>query len=1410
MDLAPFAAYLPLDRRHALAAGRALPDRAAGAALFVDISGFTPLTAALAADLGPQRGCEELVGLLNRVYGALIAAIHRYGGAVVNFSGDALTTWFDGDSALRAAASALAMQQAMGEFADLEMAGRPVRVLLKAGLAHGPIRRFLVGDPLHGRLDVLAGATLDRAVQAEQLAAPGEVVVAPEAAALLGGGLVVREWRQGRAVAAGLAAAAPPAPWPALDLAALSPESLRPLLLPAVYERLAAGQGEYIAELRPAVALFLRFGGLDCDSDDAAGGKLDAYVAWVQRVLARCGGHLLELVTGDKGSYLYASFGALSAHEDDAERAVAAAAELLRPPPSLAFITAVQIGISQGRVRAGAYGSPARRNYGVLGDEVNVAARLMESAPPGEMRLSERVARACRRLWTLEALPDLPIKGKAAPLHPYRPLARAERPAGPSGRALAGRKAELALFAQHLAALRAGERRILFLEGEAGIGKSRLLEEFAGMAGAQGCRWLAGVAPSIEQHTPYRAWRDVLAGLLGLEEYAPVDALRCRAAGWLRKTVPALELQYPLLNDVLPLDIAETPATRSLDPPARRDSLTALVVDMLRAVTAAGPLVLALEDAHWLDSLSWDLALAVSRALAGQPLLLVLALRPLEAPPAALDGLRCLPGCAAMPLAGLPPDEVAALAAARLGIAPAALPPDVAALVQERAAGNPFFAEEMALALRDSGALTVEGEGCAVHGDLAALRESVPRTVEGVVLARIDCLPPERQLTLKVAAVIGHAFLYRTLRDIHPGRVLDDLLRPQLDEMTRRGLTLREALEPELSYLFKHVITQQVAYETLLFAQRRELHRAVAGWYEQVYAPDLAPYYALLAHHWRGAEEAAREHFYCRLAGEQAAARYANAEAIAFLGRALELAPADDLAGRYALHDAREAVYHRLGRREEQAGDLAVLDRLAAALHDDRRKAAVALRRLAYAYHMDDYPAATAAGEEGLRLARLCGDTAAEAQAYRGLGIASVQKSRAAARAHLERALELAEVSGDTPCRVACLRSLGHDILRSGEDAAAACVYLEEALEIARAAGDRLVEIQSLLSLGFAAYEEAFVRGGGGFARARSYLEQARRGAGEIGFRMGQVDACFYLGHLARDDGGDFALARDSYEQALRLAREVGARSRESRALLALADLFCHNQGDYLPARAHYEQARAAAELIGLGEVAAAGRAGLGIAALALGQYAEAVEHLEAACRMGERWVEAQALDALCQAYHELGDDGAAAACGQRALQVAREVDDRLRQGLCLAGLGRALAGQGRLDEAGASFRQAAALFQEMGNRASAAAATAGLAEVALAQGDGEQARALVAEVVAYLRDNPQDQAGDRTALYGPCCRVLRAAGDPRADDLLAAAYRWLQKKAAAIADESMRRSFLENVPTHREVLRLHGPPPSC
>ncbi len=252
-----------------------MPDRVHGSALFADISGFTPLTEALAKELGAQRGAEELTANIGRVFHAVIEELDAYDGNVIYFAGDAITCWIDGDDGTQACAAAEGMQRAIRRTGTIVTpGGSTVELGMKVAIAVGDARRFVVGDPDIQLIDVLAGRLMDDLAAAEHHAQKGEIVLDSSAIEALGDRVELAELRRDGdgdetyGVFGGLRVDV--APKPGRQPPALPEELVRPWLLPAVYERMKTGRGEFLAELRPAIPVFLRFGGIDYDNDDDA------------------------------------------------------------------------------------------------------------------------------------------------------------------------------------------------------------------------------------------------------------------------------------------------------------------------------------------------------------------------------------------------------------------------------------------------------------------------------------------------------------------------------------------------------------------------------------------------------------------------------------------------------------------------------------------------------------------------------------------------------------------------------------------------------------------------------------------------------------------------------------------------------------------------------------------------------------------------------------------------------------------------------------------------------------------------------------------------------------------------------------------------------------------------------------
>jgi len=1313
----------------------ATADRFPAAVLFADVSGFTPLTEAL-AQKGAE-GPEELTRLLNHYFSHMIALIEAEGGEVVKFGGDALTVVFptlQGDlnvATRRAQQAADAMQAAMSQFATLETSVGPVALGMKIGIGAGETLAAQVGGVGDRWEYVIAGDPLRQVAQAEHQAARGEIVLSPEAKAVVSPQPL------------------PSRPLPRLDWSRVqNPAAVEAVLRAYVPHVVTAWLGEelreWLAVLRPMSVLFIGVSGVDYALTDAVP-RLHTFLRAAQEVIQRYEGSINKLAVDDKGTIFIVLFGAPPrAHEDDPQRALRCALELQAMAATQGLELA--IGVTTGRVFAGPVGSESRREYTVMGDTVNLAARLMGVAGTGQIRCDFETYRNARNRMTFDLLPSVRVKGKAGLIRIYRPTGEAARESAPDARgALIGRRAEVGRLQAALAGVRAGRSRVLLIEGGAGIGKSRLVEELIRLMREQGLAGLVGGGSSIEQQTPYRAWREIFTSYFYLEELDDPAQRQRRVQDHVGDVAPDLVERLPLLNDVLHLGLPETPLTASLDTHLRHESLVSLLLALLRAWAAERPLVVILEDAHWFDSLSWDLTLQVARALivSRVPLLVVVVMRPLDEKSARVEPqtLAGLAEAERLSLESMTPEETVALAAARLGVADGGLPETIANLVRERAGGNPFFAGELVYALRDNGLITVETEDgatrCIVSGDLDRAAQALPDTIQGIVLSRIDRLPPEEQLTLKVAAVIGRTFGYAPLFNtlgVHM-EVSHGSLKIYLADLADLDLTPLDAPEPELTYIFKHIITQEVAYETLLFAQRRQLHRTVALWYERTFGDGgdasgrqeldspLAPHYPLLVYHWHQAEDRERERRYAGLAGQRAAAQFANAEAAGYLSRALDLTPQADLVARYDLLLAREGVNDLRGEREAQARDLAALAALAEELDDDGKRAAVALRQANYYEATSDYGAALDAVERAIA-----------------------------------RAARTEELIDDTEGYIAW----GRMLVRQG-DFDAAREPLERALTMARSIQNRHAEAQSLHRLGIVHYCQ------GDFEAALEHSQQALQSYRAGDHRQGEADVLSNLG-VIHYESGDYPAARDYYERSLSIVRTTGDRWGETVALNNLGTVYC-DLGDFAAARDYHQQA------------------------------------LDIRIAIGDRWGEAMSLTNLGLVHQGLRNHESARNHCERALVIQREIGDRRTEGYTLTYLGHALTDLGELKAAVKAYQAAVELRRELGQYSLLIDDWAGLAHIALVQGRPAQALEHVQDILSWIEVNSLEGIEYPLQVYLICYSILQATaqGDPasveRAQGVLAAAHSALMERAASISDEALRLKFLENVTTNREII---------
>ncbi len=605
------------------------------------------------------------------------------------------------------------------------------------------------------------------------------------------------------------------------------------------------------------------------------------------------------------GDGLLAFFGAPIAHEDDPQRAVLAGLEILTEIQNFHQEAArrwgidfnVRVGINTGLVVVGAVGSDLRMEYTALGDAINLAARMEQTAQPGTVQVSEATYKLIAPLFDFEALEPLEIKGKSEPVTAYRVLGQKARPGRLRGiqgldAPLIGRQQEMDALQARFAELRQGRGQIVSIMGEAGLGKSRLLAELRRGVSADNAarlRWLEGRSLSYQTATPYAPFTDLLGDTFGLQkEQADASQKYERIKEGIGRLWPGHEAEIApfiaTLMDISPVgdDIEKI---KYLEPPHLRSLVFAHCAAFFQHLASQQPLVLVFEDLHWIDPTSLDLLESLLPLTDRAALMIIAAFRPRKQDSswrfhetAARDFTHCYTPVSLNPLKEAESRE---LLGSLLHIED--LPDKVRRLILERAEGNPFFVEELIRSLLDAGLIIHE------NNHWRAVREieniSLPNTLAGVITARLDRLDETTRRIVQAASVVGRNFDLEALTDLL-GK--SQKLESGLNELERRELIREKSRLPTRNYLFKHILTQEAAYASILLSRRRELHLQIARSMQQRQSEKFAE----IARHFLEARQPAQAAPYFIQAGKDAARAYSTQEAIGSYSQVLKMGEA--------------------------------------------------------------------------------------------------------------------------------------------------------------------------------------------------------------------------------------------------------------------------------------------------------------------------------------------------------------------------------------------------------------------------------------------------------------------------------------------------------------------------------------
>eukprot|EP01117_Protostelium_nocturnum_P014485 TRINITY_DN5511_c0_g2_i2.p1 TRINITY_DN5511_c0_g2~~TRINITY_DN5511_c0_g2_i2.p1 ORF type:complete len:1733 (+),score=655.57 TRINITY_DN5511_c0_g2_i2:165-5363(+) len=921
------------------------------AVMFADISGFTALTERLAGE--GLEGVEKLTTVLNQYFGKLIGIINKYGGDIIKFAGDAvLVIWPTTSRPGLSGMILLACQCAKALLEDLDSytvnsVGSILR--LHIGIGAGEVSGIHIGG-ISNRIEFfISGQVLEQVSNCEKQAGPGEVYVSLIAWMMVEPGRLQGIQRgKGGFGNYRLDSIEAPAELPqeeGLRLFKDMEASLKAYIPDSVLRHIDSGTKSWLAELRRVSVIFLN---LTVPFKDIHLAELQTSFTEMQKIIAKYEGTIRQFMIDDKGSVLIVGFGPPPlSHQDDAIRAVKTALEIFEKLRKLN--TPCAIGVTTGRAFCGDIGTAARREYAMVGDIVNMAARLMVAAKTGILTDSDTFE-ACKAADELkfERLPEIRVKGKTNPIAVFVPsldtnirINGTTKSYG-SSHILVGRDEEIKLITRVSNRIKqkksrgrlvlsrsaggsesfhnivvspassrfensssgkvtAAQARVLIFEGEAGIGKSRLLNYVEDL-------WVenttfTGTGSQLESSKPYHAWQDIFK-----EALDPKGKLLADLESQLDSEL------IPLLNCVLPINVPDTEKIKSMGGQMRSEQTQLILMKLLSVLVPSTSLII-MENAQWLDSASWGLALSASQQM--ESCLFVIAMRPIKSNSFQYSQLIHQDYCVRVVLKPLNEEETALQSAEILKVEK--ISSDMALKVHEKSQGNPFMTQEIVQALNVSGALQVKQSGeCIMTREVEEALESVPNSITGLLTSKVDRLSPSQQILLKVASVIGQIFSLPILIRLLPEESREESqIIADLEVLVSVSILYKEEEEEGLppTWCFGNTLIRDVVYNIMLFSQRRGMHRELAGIYTRDH-PGNTSYYPILAYHFKQSEEIEKAIDYYSKAGSNCLYSYSYEEAVGFFTEALGLLGRKSLLGLEAIEIERKLAhsYYCLGR----------------------------------------------------------------------------------------------------------------------------------------------------------------------------------------------------------------------------------------------------------------------------------------------------------------------------------------------------------------------------------------------------------------------------------------------------------------------------------------------------------------
>jgi len=1101
------------------------------ASMFLDISGFSTMTDELMQH--GQHGAEVLAGMMRTVFDPVVDAIFGYGGMIVGYAGDAVTALYpiDSDDAFavrQALAAAHSIQQGLKSKSVYETPCGSFRISAKIGVSVGLVSWGIVRSRGNEKATYFfRGIAIDDAAQAEHQAKAGDIIIAKEIFDLLGAD-----------VKADSLASYYRLSWLSDNFPL--PQSIKFPNVTSDIARIFAPEEvitqDLRGEFRQAVNLFMRI-------PDLTAGQLENFMHTFFDLQNRYGGLIDRIDFGDKGCSMIVLWGAPVAYENDIGRALNFIIDLRSQ-----FDFQITAGLTYYISHAGYIGGSRFENYTCYGWGINLAARFMMSAPEGEIWIDERVVQRIKRRFKCDYVGEQTFKGFAQKQSVYVFRYRKSESEAFFQGEMVGRDTELQKLTELIDPIWSGKfAGIVSVWGEAGMGKSRLIYEFKNSAVFQDrpAHWAICQSDQILRNSfnPIRYWLfryfDVLS-----EEDVSIQLQKFQnkledlaSSTWDQELATEIRRTRSFLAALVDMSWPDSLYTQ-LDAQGRYDNTIVALISFIKAESLQQPLLLFIEDAHYLDEDSKAFLPRLKRALTAQsfsyPIAIILTTR--------WQGTKVLLEEGFIDhdvdLSALPHIAISQMAAEILG-QPAV--PELVKLIDDRAEGNPFFAEQILRYLQTEGNLELSPAGWAIKKGWKP--SALPADISTMLIARLDQLTYQVKEVVHAASALGREFDLQIL-----SRMLANDLSLEVEIVEAEKASVWYPLS-EIRYIFKHSLLRDVAYNMQMEARRQELHTFALEAFEELYGDELHQHYAELAYHSEQALLGDKARDYLWKAGDTARDAYRNLEAIDYYSRAFAFISPDDLHKQFDLLLERSAIYNRIGDRDSQIKDIDELEALAMKLVNNEYLAMVWNFKAEYFYTTSEYADSIKSAENAKKFARKVFADEVLLSAYATSANSLLRHGKLDdAMIEAKEGLALARRSSSRSEEGIILNSMGLIAIEQKEPLAAK-EYLIEAVDIAR-------ELDNLVLEGKALNNLANVAGSiqGDFSQARNYYEQAFEIVHKRGDRYGEGVIVANLGWCAGMQG-DFKSARKYLEQSLSIAREVGNAYQEAFTLVNLSSL---------------------------------------------------------------------------------------------------------------------------------------------------------------------------------------------------------------------------------------------------------------